>query len=100
MITTGQRNLITLANGLYDRTPETKKMFAIFSPQNPETFHLNFALFSFFLNDFVNNRTRKLGVAVSIIINQNISGSFPLCWLVFLPFPFSATFPLSLSLFP
>ena len=43
-IITGQRNFLSLADGLHDRTHETTNGFELFSLQNVETFLLNFAL--------------------------------------------------------
>ena len=72
-------------------------MVLIFFIAKLETFFSNFAFFSFFLYDLFINKVRKLEVAVSNEI-MDIFPSPSLFRLGFLPFSFSFTFYLSLTL--
>ena len=64
----------------------------------PSSKLFNFTFFSFFLYDFFINKVRKLEVAVSNPIIEDIPVSFSPSRLGFLSFSFSFTFYLSLSL--
>ena len=78
---------------------QRQKCFGTFSLLgNVETFEI--CVFSFFLYDFVTNKSRKLEVVESNLIMEQIPSSLPLllCWLAFLFFSFSITFILALSL--
>ena len=74
-----------------------KKWFWFFLLPSSKLF-FNFNVFSFFLYDLFVNKVRKLEVAVSNPIIEDIAVSFSLYRLGFLSFSFSFTFYLSLSL--
>ena len=82
-------------DGLLDRSYETKDGFEFFYC-NLENLFI-FAFFSSFLYDLFTNKTRKLEVAESNPIMENILISFSLCRLGFLSYSFSFTSHLSLS---
>ena len=66
---TGQRNFLSLGDGLPDRTFETKNGFELNAKL--KTFFFNFAFFSFLYGLFT-NRDRKLEVAGSNPIMENV----------------------------
>ena len=76
-IVTDQQNFSSLADGLLDITPETKKI-RTFSLQNLESFLLKFAIFGKFLKirflfDLFTNKARKLKVAESNQANASLT---------------------------
>ena len=94
--TTGQRNFQVSEMG-YLTEISSQKIVLIFFIAQVQNFFFNFA-FSFFYDLFI-NKVRKLEVAVSNPIIEDIPASFSLSRLGLLSFSFSFTFYLSLSLF-
>ena len=72
-IINSQRNFLGLEEGLHDRTPERKNVLNICFTSKSAKF--SFCTFQFFLNDLFTNKARKLEVAKSNLIIENISSS-------------------------
>ena len=94
---TGQQIFSSLADGFLDRTFETKNGFEFFYCE-VEKFSLILRFSVIFYMIYLLTRLKKLEVAVSIPIMEDIPVSFSLFRLGSLSFSFSFTFYLSLSL--
>ena len=61
-IITGQRSLLSLANGLNDKHPDSKRFLNIFFSAICGNFSSEFCTFSFFRYDLVTNKAKSCSV--------------------------------------